>query len=282
MERTGTHTFVDDPAYEAIKYFYCIQGPFSFLNRTEHLSPNLEMMLIINFGAPVRVSFGNAAFTGLQIDRVAAIGPLRQMLNYELLPDSDLIIGVFNPDGFYRLMQVPMNEIGEESVINPDLLLNITGFSDLWKSLKALTSLEDRITLIKKHALAFIRDADEAASPLFAGIPYFHNPLIQPVRAIAQAADLSERTVQLRFKKYLGYSPKELLRFLRFKKVIQSIQRRESSQIDWYALVEEFGYHDQSHLIKDSNYFLGLSPQKFLRDIACKEFCVSLPGKFYS
>ena len=102
------------------------------------------------------------------------------------------------------------------------------------------------------------------------------------MRAIAQDSNLSERTVQLRFKKYLGYSPKELIRFLRFKQVIQSIQQQQSSQVDWYALVEQFGYHDQSHLIKDFKQYLGMTPQKFVKDIAGKEFCVSRPGKYYS
>jgi len=282
MKITATHIEVTDPSFEAIKYFYCIQAPADFQTQTHHLSPSLEMMLIFNFGPPVRVSFANTDFSGLQVERVSAIGPLRQMLNYEVLPGTDLIIAVFNPDGFFRLMQVPMDEIGEEKVVDPDLLLHITGFNTLWQQLKGLPALDDRISLLKEHAIAFIQDAEEAASPLAAGIPYFSNPWIQPVRAIAQDSDLSERTVQLRFKKYLGYSPKELVRFLRFKQVIQSIQQQQSSQVDWYALVEQFGYHDQSHLIKDFKQYLGMTPRKFVQDIAGKEFCVSRPGKYYS
>lgn len=281
-EPTATHIEVTDPAFEAIKYFYCIQTPADFQTKMQHLCPNLEMLLIFNFGPPVRVSFGDTSFSGLQVERVSAIGPLRQMLNYEVLPGAELIIAVFNPSGFFRLMQLPMDGIGEEKVMDPDLLLNITGFNDLWLQLKEMTTLDERISLIKVHALAFIQDADEATSPLLAGISYFNNPLIQPVRAIAQDSDLSERTVQLRFKKYLGYSPKELLRFLRFKQVIQSIQQQEGSQVDWYDLVEQFGYHDQSHLIKDFKQYLGVTPQKFVKEIVGKEFCMSRPGKYYS
>jgi AraC-like DNA-binding protein len=281
-EPIETHIDVNGHGFEAVKYFYCIQTPADFKMITQHLSPNLEMMLIFNFGPPVRVSFADAGFDGLQIERVSAIGPLRQMLNYEVLPGTDLIITVFNPSGFFRLMQVPMDEIGQESIIDPDILLNITGFNDLWQQLKELATLDERINLLKEHAKAFIQNPEEATSPLIAGIPYFNNPFIQPVKAIAQDSNLSERTVQLRFKKYLGYSPKELMRFLRFKQVIQSIQQQESSQVDWYELVEQFGYHDQSHLIKDFKQYLGLTPQKFVKDIVGKEFCVSRPGKYYS
>ena len=95
-------------------------------------------------------------------------------------------------------------------------------------------------------------------------------------------SDLSERTIQLRFKKYLGYSPKELLRFTRFKKVINRILQKENHNVDWYGLVDEFGYHDQSHLIKDFHHYLGTTPLKFVKDIVGKEFCVSKEGKYYS
>ena len=118
--------------------------------------------------------------------------------------------------------------------------------------------------------------------PLLNGIGYFQQESVQPVRAIAMDSDLSERTIQLRFKKYLGYSPKELLRFIRFKKVIHQILQTENEQVDWYSLIETFGYHDQSHLIKDFHHYLGTTPQKFVRDIVGKEFCVSKEEKYYS
>lgn len=282
MDDTGIHIEVTEPLFGAIKYFYCIHTPADFKTKIQHLSPNLEMMLIFNFGAPVRVSFGKEIVGDWKVERVAAIGPLRKMLNYELLPGADIIVTVFNPDGFYRLFQLPMNEMGEPDIIDPDQLLNITGFNELWEVLNSLPLLSDRIALLKAYAHAFVRDAEEAVFPLVEGIPYFHNPMIQPVRAIASDANLSERTIQLRFKKYLGFSPKELLRFLRFKQVINGILEKESTEVDWYELVNQYGYHDQSHLIKDFQHYLGTTPQKFIREIAGKEFCVSRPGNYYS
>jgi AraC-like DNA-binding protein len=282
MDDTGTHIEMTGPLSGAIKYFYCIQAPADFETKVQHLSPNLEMMLIFNFGAPVRISFGNETVGDVKIERVAAIGPLRKMLSYEILPGADIIVTVFNPDGFYRLFQLPMDEMNEPDIIDPDRLLNITGFNNLWKALNNLSQLSDRIGLLEAYALAFVRDAEEAVSPLVDGIPYFHNPIIQPVRAIASDSNLSERTIQLRFKKYLGFSPKELLRFLRFKQVINGIMEKESMEVDWYELVNQYAYHDQSHLIKDFQYYLGTTPRKFVKEIAGKEFCVSRPGKYYS
>ncbi|TKT89451.1 helix-turn-helix domain-containing protein [Dyadobacter frigoris] len=282
MEPAGIHIDVDAPLNEVIKYLYCIQTPVDFETTYQHLSPNLEMMLIFNFGKPVGFSFADNTSADLKINKVAVIGPLRKMLTYELQPETNLIVVVFNPQGFYRLMQLPMDGMGESDLIDPDELLQITGFLALWKQLDSLPSLEDKIVLLKEYGLNFIQDADHATSPLLKGIDYFENPMIQPVRAIAMDSDLSERTIQLRFKKYLGYSPKELLRFLRFKKIISSILKLENQEVDWHGLVEEFGYHDQSHLIKDFHHYLGTTPHKFVREIVGKEFCMSREGKFYS
>lgn len=282
MQSPGIHIDVDAPLNEVIKYLYCIRTPADFETTLQHLSPNLEMLLVFNFGKPMNFYFSDKTSSDLKMDKVAVIGPLRKMLTYELQPDANLIVIVFNPQGFYRLMQLPMDEIGENDLIDPDELLQITGFHTLWSLLNDLPTLEEKIGLIKEYGLNFVREADYAFYPLLKGIDYFENPLVQPVKAIAMDSNLSERTIQLRFKKYLGYSPKELLRFLRFKKVINSILKLENQEVDWYGLIEEFGYHDQSHLIKDFHHYLDTTPYKFVREVVGKEFCVSREGKFYS
>jgi AraC-like DNA-binding protein len=282
MEPTGFHINMEAPLNEVIAHIYCIQTPQDFEKTDQHLSPNLEMMLIFNFGKPVNVSFADEQHTGLKIHKAAIIGPLRKMLNYELLPESNLLVIVFNADGFYRLFQVPMNGLGEEMVTDADKLLQTTGFLDLWTRMNDVSSQTGKIELLKVYVTAYIKEAESASTPLLHSIPYFNNPSMQPVRAIAMDSDLSERTIQLRFKKYLGYSPKELLRFLRFKQVIHSILNKENTEVDWYGLIEEFGYHDQSHLIKDFHHYLGTTPQKFVKEMVGKEFCVSREGKFYS
>ena len=282
METEEFHIDLEAPLNEVIKHLYCIQTSETFVPIVQHLSPNLEMMLIFNFGETIRSSFAEEALNGEGISKVAVVGPLRRMLNYEILPNTDLIAVVFNMDGFYRLFQLPMDQISGDEILDPDKLLKITGFSKLWEELKNLETLGERVDLLKVYGLGFIQNKEYATTPLLEGIPYFNDASVQPVRAIAMDSDLSERTIQLRFRKYLGYSPKELLRFLRFKKVIADILNKKDNEVDWFGLVVEFGYHDQSHLIKDFHHYLGTSPQKFVKDILGKEFCVSKEGKYYS
>ncbi|NIJ52821.1 helix-turn-helix domain-containing protein [Dyadobacter arcticus] len=278
MEPIGRHIEISETLGEVIKHFYCIQTTRDFKTVNQHLSPSLEMMLIFNFGPILRLSFADQEYGQLTIERLGVIGPLRKMMNYEVLPGTDLVAVVFNPHGFYRLFQIPLEEIQDDTVQDPDKLLNISGFHELWEFLNAMQTLEDRIDLLMEYGNIYFQDADEQTAQLLDGINQLDGSFAEPSKAIAIETNVSERTIQMRFKKYLGFSTKELSRFLRFKQVIDFIQKQEK-EVDWLSVVDQFGYYDQSHLIKDFQHYLATTPKKFIKEFLGKEFCVSRPGK---
>ncbi|WP_228378026.1 helix-turn-helix domain-containing protein [Chryseobacterium luteum] len=143
---------------------------------------------------------------------------------------------------------------------------------ELYETLSEITDLKVRLTIIADYVAHYVREMDTAAQPLIDGEHYFYNPATHPVKAIASDAKLTERTVQIRFQKYAGYSPKELLRFLRFKMVIAQLINTQEKMPDMFEIVTAFNYHDQSHLIKDFQQFLGTTPQQFIKDLKGKEF----------
>lgn len=279
MALTGRRFEVAPPLSDIVKHFYTMQTTAADLPVMHHLSPNYEMMLAFNFGSPVKISFAGALLGALQLEQVDVLGPLRKMLNYEMGPEADLLVVIFNLDGFYRLFQVPVDELDGEKLHHQ---LITAGYEELWQILHRTAVIEERIQILSDYILTSMHDVEEGARPLLQGADYFKDPLLQPAKAIAADADLSERSIQLRFKKYVGYSPKEMLRFLRFKQVINSIENNPDNEIDWYDLIHDFGYHDQSHLIKDFHHFLGTTPEVFIKQIARKEFCTTGPGKHYS
>jgi AraC-like DNA-binding protein len=272
----GTLFEVEPPLSDIVKHFYAFHTAADYEETTGHLSPNYEMVLLFNFGAPVNISFAAAPMENLYVERVALLGPLKKMLNYSLLKNTDIFTAVFNLDGFYRLFQIPIDQLDSEDIHYPDETI----YNGLWTALKNVGD-EERVQILSEYILSFTHASDQASIALLEGAAYFDNPVIEPAKAIAGDTSLSERTIQLRFKKYVGYSPKEMLRFLRFKQVITSIEQHTGNEIDWFDLIHDFGYHDQSHLIKDFNHFLGVSPQTFIKKIAGKEFCTTKPGKNY-
>jgi len=240
----------------------------------KHLSPSLEMLLVFNFGTVIPISFSNSSNSYDLQKGCFVLGPLRQMLNYELKPGADVVVVNFKQSGFYRLFKVPLNSFDGQTAYDADRLTNGFSWHELWVELSKITEVRARLSILRGYLSHYINEKDDDAQPLVDSEHFFYNPLIHPVKAFASAAKVSERTIQVRFQKYAGFSPKELLRFLRFQTVINRMLSSPGKSFDMIEIVAVFNYHDQSHLIKDFQHFLGTTPKHFIKDLKGKEFFI--------
>ncbi len=88
------------------------------------------------------------------------------------------------------------------------------------------------------------------------------SPSVQTIRTLVEQSNYSSKQFIHLFKKWVGLSPKEYQRVLRFGQALQMIHTEET--IEWAALSADCGYYDQAHFIKDFKSFSGFSPRKFL------------------
>jgi AraC-like DNA-binding protein len=90
---------------------------------------------------------------------------------------------------------------------------------------------------------------------------YFHQGMIK-IEDLIKKYQISYSTIERDFKIHLGISPKEFIRKIRFIHYLnEAIQNRQQV----FDLVSKFGYYDQSHLIKDCSFYLGITPEKIKR-----------------
>ena len=211
---------VEAPLEEVITSFYHLFVASNGETVIQHVCPNLEMMLVFNFGAPVRISFHNNALDTEVIRRTAVIGPLRHMLNYELLPGADALVVNFKFNGFQRLFGMPLTGLTGVDLKGAETLMDEDRFDRLWEELKALPTTEQRVNFLKQSAMGMLKENDQVLQTVINNLAQFFNPRVDPVKAISADTRLSERSIQLKFQKHTGYSVKELLRFLRFKEVL--------------------------------------------------------------
>ncbi|WP_080238687.1 AraC family transcriptional regulator [Spirosoma rigui] len=268
----------DERLSRVISHFYAVQQSAKEPPLAQQMLPNYEMILVFNFGPAMPFQLGNDVYT---IRQTAILGPLRNMLRYTLLPGDDLLVVNFTLDGFYRLIGKPMQQISAVDWHKEDGLFDLPYFRDLWEQLAALNSLTDRLQHISRYAFANLIPVDAAGRSLLDSIPYFRTAAVDPVKGVAATNQVSPRIIQRRFRTHLGYSAKEMVRFLRFKQVVSFLAQQPSEPVDWLAIVLRFGYHDHSHLISDFNYFVGISPRRFLRQLGEGSVCISQQGKFY-
>ncbi|MBC3788676.1 AraC family transcriptional regulator [Spirosoma utsteinense] len=257
-------------------HFYCVQNPLDARAVPQKLLPTYERLLVVNFGPPIPLSNGQEPSV---IELVGILGPLQHMLHYELPPGADLIVVNFTLDGFHRLQT---QFLADHPAANDDAASE--GLREAFQSVREqIVSLSsaDRLAFISDYILLNTAPIGEATHALLESIPYFAESARDPIKVLAENQGVSTRSIQLRFRAHLGYSAKELARFLRFKKLLRQLCQSPGDPVNWMTYVDQFGYHDQSHLIKDFQHFLGLSPRRFLRESARGQVCFSRSGNHY-
>lgn len=83
------------------------------------------------------------------------------------------------------------------------------------------------------------------------------------LKEIYKRERVSARTLQRKFIERIGVTPKAYLRLIRFRSMMQFISTHP--QVSWLDLTYQFGYYDQSHLIKDFKQYTGQCPQSFIQ-----------------
>lgn len=86
------------------------------------------------------------------------------------------------------------------------------------------------------------------------------------VGALAAIACLSRKQYERTFSAFVGMSPKQFMRVVRFQHTIFSQHHRPSDSLT--SLAYDCGYYDQSHLINEFKQLTGLTPGQYFSD--CK------------
>ena len=85
-----------------------------------------------------------------------------------------------------------------------------------------------------------------------------HDREIARVEDVARRFELRPRTLQRLFARYVGVSPKFVLRRYRLHEAAAALAREQHRP--WAEVAAELGYFDQSHFIRDFTAAIGLTP----------------------
>ncbi len=87
------------------------------------------------------------------------------------------------------------------------------------------------------------------------------DPAVARVDALAARHGLSTRTLQRLFRRYVGVSPKWVLKRYRLHEAAERIA--EGRDGSWAATALELGYFDQAHFVRDFTALIGTSPARY-------------------
>ncbi|MBO9151801.1 helix-turn-helix domain-containing protein [Chitinophaga sp. GCM10012297] len=219
------------------------------------LVPSFQTILVFSFGPPAIVHLPDG---DVEIAASMAIGPLKTALEYTLPPGNQILVANFMLDAFYRLFGQSLK--GRSQYLkNPGELVQGHCFSTLRNALANEPDNAKRVEMILDMTAGYLTERENAAETI---IRNQDSPL-SPVKATAGETGQSERNVQLNYQKYLGFSAKECHRHRRFLRAVELLNNRGTP--DWFEVIDQCGFYDQSHLIRDFNHYLGISPTEYLR-----------------
>jgi len=249
---------VPKPFQKIFSHFYFAEN-YSDEVITHTSLPSYQTILVFNFKN--RILLHSSKNTQIKIEKCLVFGPVKQAFKYSMPKNSELLVVTFKDDGFYRFFGNA--SVAKKIPVNPDTLLEENCFTSLWKELYKIDDVQERINILLEFCKPFVNQQDSIVEQL----NNFSEENVSPIKSIALDNDQTERSIQLKHKKLLGYSDKEIKRYERFIKAIAHIQNSATtaSKIDWFEIVDICGYYDQSQLIHDFNYYLNLSPTKYLK-----------------
>lgn len=90
-----------------------------------------------------------------------------------------------------------------------------------------------------------------------------NEPAILKVDDLTDRFEMSKRTLQRLFKKYVGVSPKWVIQRYRLHEAAEKLAAGETE--NWSQMALDLGYYDQSHFIRDFKQIVGKTPADYLK-----------------
>lgn len=171
----------------------------------------------------------------------------------------------FRPAGFLPFLGRPLSEITDavlpaEQLWGPPAAL-------LAERMTAAPGLDRRVALVEE----FLRERRPAPDPQVELVQrvvaaLLHDRTIARVDDVTEMFNINPRTLQRLFQRYVGVSPKWVLRRYRLHEAAAVLAREQHRP--WAEVAAELGYFDQSHFIRDFTAAIGMTPVAYAQ--ACR------------
>lgn len=185
---------------------------------------------------------------------------------FDVLPTGKIsMLSVqFYPHSAGLFFDLPMHELSDETLDLQDILGTIA--RELEEQLHDLVTLEQRINHIERFLLSRLnRKTEHAWNRIVGNIRLINqsNGMIT-AKGLASEACLSSKQHERIFKQFVGLSPKQYLKVIRFQYTLFAHQ-----QFPYESLTElayRCGYYDQSHMINDFRELSGITPRQYFTE----------------
>lgn len=181
---------------------------------------------------------------------------------------TDYIAIDFTPIGYYQFFSLP----AKKYILDSDILLETFGVEG--KDFMQRVFETDEITLKSNMIEHFLlRKITFNDANIFLVLDLLQKNW--KIEEISFYLKISSRKIQMDFKKYFDISPKEFQRIYRFRNTLRLLTNKSFSLTQ---IGLDCHYYDQSHFIKEFQFFTDKSPKHLLQNLYSKDdqFIISL------
>ena len=240
------------------------------------LVPFVERYWIIRWSLPPGTSRIEEVLSYPSVDlvfergRARVWGPQTERLTRRFAGSGQVLGVKFKPGGFFPFTRVPMTFLANRSVSVSAAFDGCAGrcAAQLARSVETESNHKAVIDMAER----FLRERLPAADPSSQLAAQFvslalhdwtrHDRTDADVKCLAAQMQLSVRSLQRLFRRYVGVSPKWVLQRFRLMDVLAQFG---SSGVSCAAIAADFGYSDQAHLIHDFRPRIGVTPARYRR-----------------
>ena len=252
---------------EYIQYYFSIdttvQNEFSEKtvpqSLTNHPQGTVDLMFTLKGG----IQLDNFKKEAFQLHSIFIMPQQEGYFKVTFAPNSYIIGVVFYAESFKRLFNLPLDEISNKGMglddhVSPD-------YRDVYMRLMEAGSIRNRLDLLNQFYLDQLRQTGENFDKFDELIRYIRKAEGKvKISDLADAGNMSERSLQRKMKEVTGVTPKSYTNIIRFKTLLAQINSQP--QQDWQDILFQGGYFDQAHFIKDFKKYTGKTPRQFVQD----------------
>ena len=183
--------------------------------------------------------------------------------NYHLVLNGVIgMIGiVFRPSALHNFFGVRMSQL-VNSRMALELLIPEKKAELLWSKVKSGKTDEDRVAILEDYVQSLLPIAKGRLSVIDEAVELMDNHKGSvSVEDVASQLKISKRYMEKKFLEKVGVSPKFYARIKRFVSLSKEVAYNKN--FDWQDIVFEYGFHDQSHLVKEFMEFNKMNPSDY-------------------
>jgi hypothetical protein len=170
----------------------------------------------------------------------------------------------FYPYGFANFISRPISELADKETPLTSLF-DAHSIKELERTIIEAPSTTSRIEVIENFLLSKLNDPSTIDNIVQSTIETLASTKGNaPINSILKNDLSKRRTLERKFSKQVGISPKQLGKIIRLQAALKSILNNTGEKFTQIAYESE--YYDQAHFIKDFKEFTGTNPKEYFND----------------